>query len=302
MSLKTMIFIDGSWLYHNRKAIIDITDEESFEIDYSKLPALISDKIADQLDLDTDVVRTYYFGATSVNKSGHAPGKQQLFYEYLSQRCMFDVQLYDIDFKQSNKPKMDEHCVEVALATDMMFYATLPASYDIAVLIGGSLNYKPLLQRIRALGKRVQLVSIKDEKKRSVTSEELLGDVSLYDFLPIYLDLHTKDIRRKLEESLRVCEICGEEEKTTWEGTAFCCSSCRNGKRKRTRACDSCGKEESTSWNKQYFYCIDCRHKYRGNKPEEDTGSNEEGKLEEDEDLNEIEPLDAYDPTEESDD
>ena len=51
MSVKTMIFVDGSWLYHSRQALFDRWEKKSgFEIDYKRIPNIIAHEIADVLD------------------------------------------------------------------------------------------------------------------------------------------------------------------------------------------------------------------------------------------------------------
>ena len=46
------------------------------------------------------------------------------------------------------------------MATNLVYYAALPAVMDIAIVIGDYDNLVPALRRVRSLGKRVQLVSI----------------------------------------------------------------------------------------------------------------------------------------------
>ena len=72
MSVKAMIFVDGSWLYHSRQALFEALGEDSgFEIDYKRIPDIIAHAIADSLDAEVDMVRTNYFGTIPINKQGY---------------------------------------------------------------------------------------------------------------------------------------------------------------------------------------------------------------------------------------
>ncbi len=53
-----------------------------------------------------------------------------------------------------------EKCVDIALATSMLFSAAMPNAYDVAVAVLGDQDFKPVLQSVRRLGKRVAIASI----------------------------------------------------------------------------------------------------------------------------------------------
>lgn len=53
-----------------------------------------------------------------------------------------------------------EKCIDVALASYLLYYAALPHSYDIALVLLGDKDLKPALERVRLLGKRVAIASI----------------------------------------------------------------------------------------------------------------------------------------------
>ena len=149
MSVKAMVFVDGSWLYHNRKTIVNVASTDDFEIDYEKLPHLIAEVLGDKLDIDVDIVRTCYFGVIAINKPGYNPTKQRAFYDYLSERCYFETELHSIDFRQPPTSRLDERCVEIALASSMMYYAAMPGAFDVAVLITGDSDFSPLARTFK---------------------------------------------------------------------------------------------------------------------------------------------------------
>lgn len=264
MSLKAMIFIDGSWLYKSRQILFDALEAEAgFEIDYKRIPDIIAQELAESLGLNIDVVRTNYFGTIPVNKQGYNPVKQRSFYDFLSVQCGYDIDIMEIDFRKEPDAHPDEKWVNVGLAASMMQYATIPGAFDVAVLVGGDPDYVPLLRRVRSLGKRIFLVAMNPVDDKVISSATLLTTPGVFDFPPLFMDEHADAFRLHREEQTRTCKKCGKDEVTTWAGPEFFCTECRSEYRKQTRKCDNCDKEEETTWDKPYFYCSECRKNHR---------------------------------------
>lgn len=264
MALKTMVFIDGSWLFHNRQHLSEVIDAEYFEIDYARIPRVIARHIGRHFRMAVDVVRTHYFGAIPVNKPGFNPAKQQMFFNYLAERCFFETEIYDIDFRHDPSSRPKEKCVDIALAASMLYYAARGDGYDIAALLAGDLDYLPMIRRVRLLGKRTLLVALKEIGTYYPTSKRLLESPNLFDLPHLFLDDHLEEIRLKRTVAMRQCDNCGNTERTTWTGDAFYCVACRSRHTTmRKRTCDTCGKEEETHWTGQAFYCDECRKQYR---------------------------------------
>ncbi len=261
MSVKAMIFIDGSWLYHSRQALFDALGENNgFEIDYNRIPDIIAQTIAENLGIDVDLIRTNYFGTIPVNKQSFNPTKQMAFYDFLAMQCGYDTEIIPIDFRKDPEAKPDDKWVDVALTASLMHYAMTPGAFDIAVLVAGNADYVPALRRVRALGKRVFLVAMNSLNNKQLTSVTLLTSPGLLDFPPLFLDQHSEEIRLVRSEQLRACKTCGREESTTWAGPEFFCSACRNEHHKGViRACEVCGVEEETTWDKPGYLCATCR-------------------------------------------
>lgn len=260
-----MIFIDGSWLYHSRQALFDALGENNgFEIDYNRIPDIITQSIAESLGENVDLIRTNYYGTIPVNKANFNPAKQMAFYDFLAMQCGYDTEIIPIDFRKDPESKPDDKWVNVALASAMMHYAMIPCTCDIVALVAGHADYIPLLKRVRAVGKRVFLVAMNAVNgKPCLTSPSLLTEPGLLDFPPLFLDQHSEDIRLVRAEQLRACKTCGREERTTWAGPDFFCSNCRATHNKIVRKCDVCGSEEETSWDKPGFICSECRRKQK---------------------------------------
>lgn len=264
MSIKTMIFVDGAWLYHARQALFEVLNEQDgFEIDYKRIPDIIAQDLGECLGADVDVVRTCYFGTIPANRPGYNPTKQRAFYDFLAMQCAYDTEIVEIDYRRDPQPRADDRTVHVAVASAMMQFAAMPGAYDIAALVAGDADYITLLRRVRMLGKRTQLVAINNLAGRFTTNAALLTTSGIHDFPPIFLDEHAKEVRLVRAEQQRACKNCGKEEATTWAGTDFFCSGCRGTHRKQMRACDTCGREEETAWDKPYFYCSECRREHR---------------------------------------
>lgn len=267
MTLKIMVFIDGSWLFHNRQHITEVFDLDDFEIDYARIPRIIASHITHHLNTSVDVVRTHYFGSIPVNKPGFNPTKQQMFFNYLAERCFFETEIYDIDFRHDPSSRPKEKCVDLALAASVLYHAAIPHAYDVAVLLAGDLDYLPMIRRVRSLGKRTLLVALKEIGSYFPTSKTLLEASNLFDLPHLFLDDNLDEIRLKRTSTTRKCDSCGKTERTTWAGDVFYCTSCRNRHNMmRKRTCDTCGKIEDTNWTGQSFYCNECREQYRPSK------------------------------------
>jgi hypothetical protein len=268
MPLKVMVFIDGCWFYHSRQVLFDARGEDGFEIDYKRLPLLVQESLAERLDQDVDVVRTCYFGTLPVNKTGYNPAKQRMFYEFLAAQCGFDTEVLEIDHRVEHG-LLDDRCVGVALAASLMQLAAIPGTFDIATIVGGNIEYRSLMRKVRAYGRRTHLVAIRNREGRSTTSPTLLSELGLFDLPPLYLDEHIDELRLVRKEQQRACKVCGVEETTTWAGPEFFCARCRTDHRRRIRVCDTCGREEETTWDKDYFYCSQCRRQHRGTRTDD---------------------------------
>ncbi len=263
MALKTMIFIDGSWMFHNKQHIVEALDDNDTDIDYRKIPEIIRMHLENTLDIEVDIVRTHYFASIPVNRPGFDATKQESFYKYLSEKCFFETEVYGIDFRNDPNCRPREKCVDIALASSMLYFAAIANSYDIAALVAGDLDYLPLIQRVRSLGKRTLLVGLNSLNNYSSTSSKLLTEPMLFDYPPIFLEDYIEELCLKREQVLRRCMNCNKKEFTTWTGKDFYCSKCRAGNTKRIRICDNCDKEEATTWVGPSFYCEECRGRHR---------------------------------------
>jgi uncharacterized LabA/DUF88 family protein len=162
--VRAMIFVDGSWLYysfHGRRPNCPVTAqygegwEYAYSIDFDRLPQLVAQYVRAELlkrfgsPRFVDVVRTVVF--TSARADTH----------HQSTRMRMFRQMADSNFEvhMSVTTGYQEKCIDIALAVEMMHYATVPGAYDVAVLVSGDKDFIPALARIRHKGKRVALCS-----------------------------------------------------------------------------------------------------------------------------------------------
>ena len=221
MSEKAIVFIDGGWLYRCRTALFTKLGAGNFEIDYAKLPRLICEDVANALDEDVSLVRTLYFGTIPSARSGFNTAKQYAFYDFLEHSCGYDTHIHEVDVGGDDNRAIGGW-VDVSLATNLVYYAALPGVMDVAILIGDNPDLAPALHRVRSLGKRVQIVSV-----RTTATDTLPSCRHVSDFPALYLDDHAADVKLVRERVKRICKQCGREEETTWAGTDFFCSQCR---------------------------------------------------------------------------
>ena len=201
--LRTMIFIDGSWLYyslHGRRPNCPVTRkygegwEYSHSIDFDRLPQLIAQRLHKEMlerfktQRFVEVVRSVAFASMRADTDVQSPRKR-LFKGM--EKANYDVHL-------STTVGHQEKCIDIALAVEMMHYASLPGAYDVAVLVSGDKDFMPALSRIRTKGKRVAICSM-----RNCCSHDLLGpQAHVRDFEPIWLDDHLDYLIRPKADAL----------------------------------------------------------------------------------------------------
>lgn len=205
--LRVMIFIDGTWLYRNLPRLRERYGDEDYRIDYGKLPHVLGETVAAELGTDeVDVVRTYLFGSNASNydlRDEEAVTTRQEFFVRLKEEFNYEVEVFPVNFRGRRLRKADrdpeddfepkEKCVDIALATAMLYFAAIPHAYDIAVAVLGDLDFKPLCQHVRLLGKRVAIASIKGSCAPEFADPR--DDAKVKDFPIIWLD----DLLHKLE-------------------------------------------------------------------------------------------------------
>ena len=195
--LRTMVFIDGSWLYysfHGRRPTCPVTSqygegwEYGYSIDFDRLPQLISQYIQTELlrrshsQRFVEVVRTVVFSSARAD-THHDSTRMRMFR---------NMEAANFEVHMSVTTGYHEKCIDISLAVEMLHYATVPGAYDVAVLVSGDKDFIPALARIRQKGKRVAVCSMRNCCSRD------LNDPTTHcrDFDLIWLDDHLEYLIR----------------------------------------------------------------------------------------------------------
>jgi uncharacterized LabA/DUF88 family protein len=213
--IKAMIFIDGTWLFRNRY-LLSKKFGSTYKLDYGKLPHVLADIVSKSINnIEIDIVRTYLFG--SIPKNYDPADKdlvtaQENFFNMLKEQFHYEIETYSIDYrghkiKQSSVDTEDdftpkEKCVDIALASKMLYYAAMSNAYDVAITVIGDKDYIPALQYARNLGKRVAIVSI--EGSCADEYKSFLDPFRVKDFDVIWMNDLLE--RLKIEERTVPCE------------------------------------------------------------------------------------------------
>jgi hypothetical protein len=205
--LKVMVFIDGTWLYANTPRLADSFGKKDFQIDFGNLPAVLAEAVREQLgNTEVDVVRTYLFGSYASNNHplDNAAVQRRLdFYDMLREEHHYEVEVFPINYRGRRIRKSDrdpndlfeakEKCVDISLATSMLYFAAIPFAYDIAIAVVGDQDFKPVLQHVRRLGRRVAIASIRGSCADDIADPT--DQARIKDFDLIWID----DLLHKLE-------------------------------------------------------------------------------------------------------
>jgi cold shock CspA family protein len=195
-----MVFIDGTWLYSNLRHLAKESNHPGFHIDYGALPKAVAAELAERNQLgELELIRTFLFGSYPINYDlvdEDRARKRKDFFTMLREDYHYDVEAFPIDYAERRilhddrevddpfSPK--EKCVDIALATTMLYYAALPGGFDIAIAVVGDKDYFPLFQRVRQMGKRVAIISIRQSCAKMYSDRQ--DPKKLKDFHIIWLN------------------------------------------------------------------------------------------------------------------
>ena len=93
-----------------------------------------------------------------------------------------------------------EKCVDISLAVEMLYMATVPNAYDIAVIVTGDMDFMPALEKTRLLGKRTAICSFRN----GINQDMLASDARIRDFDVIWLDDYIEELIVPLEPVERI--------------------------------------------------------------------------------------------------
>jgi cold shock CspA family protein len=243
-----MVFIDGTWLYSNLRHLARETNGPGggFYIDYGLLPDAIIQALRSRDGLpELDLVRTHLFGSFPINYDPVDEDRAQRrkdFFALLREDYHYEVEAFPIDYQRRRILHDDragedtfvprEKCVDIALASSMLYNAAIPGGYDIAIAVIGDKDYYPVLQRIRSLGKRIAIASIRQSCAKLYADRA--DEKGIKDYHVVWLNDMADRIEWRPEESLVECKSplhAGDRMVLTTirlrEGQPFFCDACR---------------------------------------------------------------------------
>jgi hypothetical protein len=103
---------------------------------------VIQEHLLNNLTIDVDIVRTYFFGTMPLNKPGFQSSKQKAFYKYLKEECYFVTDIFEIDYQNDELLKPTNNSLQIALASSLLYNAGLNTSYDIAAIALGNFVFE----------------------------------------------------------------------------------------------------------------------------------------------------------------
>ncbi|MBI4667449.1 MAG: cold shock domain-containing protein [Nitrospinae bacterium] len=244
--IKVMVFIDGTWLYSNLRHLAKESNQPGFYIDYGLLPQALMRELERREKLkELDLARTFLFGSYPVNYDvidEDRAKRRKDFFALLREDYHYEVESFPIDYQRRRILHDDrsgedtfsprEKCVDIALASSMLYYTAIPDGFDIAIAVIGDKDYFPLLQKVRMLGKRVAVASIRQSCAKVYADRQ--DDNRLKDYHIMWLNDMIEAIAWKPEEWLVECKSPlheGPRERITTvrlrEGQPFFCDECR---------------------------------------------------------------------------
>ncbi|MGH7965657.1 MAG: cold shock domain-containing protein [Candidatus Binatia bacterium] len=244
--VKIMLFIDGTWLYSNTPKLAESYGKGDFQVHFGRLPRVLAEEVSAQLgETAGDVVRTHLFGSYAANydlRDEEAVQRRLDFFSILKEEYHYELDIFPINFKGRRLRRADrdpkdsfepkEKCVDIALATSMLYFAAIPYAYDIAIAVIGDLDFKPVLQHARRLGKRVAIASIQGSCAPEYADPR--DEARVKDFDIIWLDHLLHKLELKYERHQLDCQSpthVGERKVWTTfhprKGQRFFCDVCR---------------------------------------------------------------------------
>lgn len=244
---KAMLFIDGTWLYCNTPKLGLAQGKSDYHLDFGKLPGALVECIERQMGggARVDLVRTYLFGSYAANcdpRDDDARQRRLDFFARLREDYHYELEIFPINFfgrrlKRADRDPADtfeprEKCVDIALATTVLYYAAIPHAYDIALLVIGDQDFKPVLQAARKLGKRVALASIKGSCAPELCDAR--DEARVRDFDVVWFDDLASRLELRYDRHLLTCESpMHKGPREVWttfhprRGQQFFCETCR---------------------------------------------------------------------------
>jgi len=194
MPLRVMVFVDGTNLYYDffggaERSVPARAFGEHWtynrHVSWPRLPQALARNIEGQMrelqgvDRPVDVVRSVVY--TSMFADTAPESRRGRMFSELNDCSAFEVHI--------TETKTAEKCVDIALATDMLYNAMIDA-FDVCLLVSGDRDFMPALARVRQAGKRVAIASGMRDRSWFLTDPSF----NCQDFAPLFLENMLDDI------------------------------------------------------------------------------------------------------------
>jgi cold shock CspA family protein/uncharacterized LabA/DUF88 family protein len=198
------VYVDGPWLQACMSLLAADRQAQKVRIDYGLLPGAITDELTRKSeDGPFEVAEARFYSTKAVNfdeQDAVLVERREKFLSTLEEKCHFTTCVLPVDFrgqrvrsrdrKGHEREAVSQPSVAAALTADMVYRAATEDGFDVAVLVAGSRDYLPALQRVREAGKKTVVASIWGSCAREYTEAE--QDEAPTDFAAIWLDdLHS---------------------------------------------------------------------------------------------------------------
>jgi uncharacterized LabA/DUF88 family protein len=164
--------------------------QQKVKVDWKKIPLMISHNINEQLSSRSghtryiEIVKSSVYTSTKENASNGA---------LRDKMCVgLSLDNFEVHCLPLTGRKDKEKCVDIHLAMDMLYLATVPDSYDIAIIVTGNKDFMPAMEKTRLFGKRVALCSVRNSCNRDLDKPE--APIKIKDFDVVWLDDYLDDI------------------------------------------------------------------------------------------------------------
>ena len=142
---RTIVFIDGSNLYHSLRNFPSGRTDLNFEV------------FCQKLYLPNDLVRVYYYNAPVDQTKESARYKEQQSFFYQMRRVPYlELKLGRLVYRNWPTVPPYEKGVDVQMATDMLVHGSR-GTYDELILVSGDTDFSDALQAIKDMGRHVQV-------------------------------------------------------------------------------------------------------------------------------------------------
>lgn len=205
------VYVDGPWLQACMSLLAADKQVQKVRIDYGLLPGAIAERLTEKVEGETfEVNGARFYSTKAVNfdaQDASLVERREKFLTTLETKCDFKACVLPVDFrgqrvrsrdrKGNEREIVNQPSISAALTADIVYRGIAEDAFDVAVLVAGSRDYIPALQRLRQAGKEVVVASIWGSCAKEYTEAE--DEEAVIDYDAVWLDdLHTVVEKKEL--------------------------------------------------------------------------------------------------------